>query len=528
MWPFIEELSVNSASVPVTVEKWVLVTTILASSMAFIDGSALNVALPALQRDLGISGSELLWVVNAYALFLSALLLVGGSLGDHYGRKRVFGLGIVIFTAASAACGLAQTAGALILMRAVQGVGAALLVPGSLAIISALVADERRGRAIGTWSAATTITTVAGPVLGGWLAGQGLWRAVFFINLPLGALALAILLRYVPENRDDSARGLDYLGGALATLGLAGLTYGFIEAPAFGLADPRILAALGLGVLALIVFTAVQLRSKHPLVPPRLFRSRTFTGANLLTLFLYAALSGALFFVPLNLVQAQGYPEAIAGFTILPFMLMLTLLSRWAGGLYERIGPRLPLIIGPAVAGAGFFLLALPGVTGGPPDYWTTYFPGILVLGIGMGVTVAPLTTAVLSAVPRQNTGTASGVNNAVARTAGVLAVAIMGALALVLFRGGLEQRALDLGLSQPQLEAVRAEAANLAEARPPDTLMPEQAAQVEASIAGIFVDTFRLLMLIAAALAWLSALLGALLVEPGAQRVAVAEAGTG
>lgn len=513
----------QARTVSISGEKWVLAATILASSMAFIDSTALNVALPALQRDLNTSGTELLWVVNAYALFLSALLLVGGSLGDHYGRKRIFGSGIIVFTGGSLACGLAPDSGMLIAARAVQGIGAALMVPGSLAIISALIADERRGPAIGTWSAATTITTAAGPLLGGWLAGQGLWRAVFFINLPLGVLALAILWRFVPENRDEHAGGLDIPGGLLATIALAGLTYGFIEAPSLGLADPRIVGALLIGIVGLIAFAVVELRSPHPMVPPRLFRSRTFSGANLLTLFLYAALNGALFFLPLNLVQIQGYPETVAGFAFMPFIIMLTLLSRWAGGLVARTGPRLPLTVGPAVAGIGFLLFALPGMTGGADDYWTTFFPGVLVLGVGMGITVAPLTTTVLGAVPRQNSGTASGINNAVARTAGVLAIAILGAVALVTFGGGLEQRAVSMGLDEPALAALRVEAARLAEAQPPAGLTPPMADQMRGEIAWAFVDTFRFISMVAAVMAWLSALLAALLVAPRRQETASA-----
>jgi EmrB/QacA subfamily drug resistance transporter len=496
-------------------ENWVLLATILASSMAFIDTTALNVALPALQADLNVSGAQLLWIVNAYALFLSSLILVGGSLGDIYGRKRVFMAGIVLFTLSSAACGLAGSANVLIAARAVQGVGGALMVPGSLAILSALFAPERRGRAIGTWSMFSTLTTILGPVLGGWLAGQGLWRVVFFINLPLAAIALFVLATRVPESRNESApKQLDFMGALLATLGLAGLTYGFIEAPAAGLSDPRILLTLGGGILALVVFVIVESRSDHPMVPLRLFKSRTFSGTNALTLFLYAALSGALFFVPLNLIQVQGYPEAVAGFTMLPFAILLTIISRWAGGWVDRIGARLPLIIGPAVAGIGFFLFAFPGLTAGPQDYWTSFFPAIFMLGVGMGITVAPLTTAVMGSAPAESSGTASGINNAVARTAGVLAVAILGAVALVSFSSSLDARTAYLDLSDSQGTELHAEASKLADAAPPADLSDEAAAGVETAVKLAFIDAFHLVAVIAAVMAWFSALLAALLVE--------------
>ena len=319
--------------VSVATGRWVLFATVLASSMAFIDGSALNVALPVLQHDLGASGTELLWIVNGYALLLAALILLGGSLGDHYGRKRVFGLGIALFATASFFCGIAPSTGFLIAARAVQGSGGALMVPGSLALISASFGPTRRGRAIGTWGAFSTLTTVGGPIIGGFLASAGLWRGVFFINLPLAVLALVALAAKVPESRDPSlSRALDGPGAALATVGLAGVTAGFLEAPQLGWTDPLILLALIGGVAALVAFVVVEARSPHPLVSLHLFRSRTFSGTNLMTLFLYGALGGALVFFPLNLIQVQGYDPAIAGFAFLPFAILLIALSRWAGG----------------------------------------------------------------------------------------------------------------------------------------------------------------------------------------------------
>jgi EmrB/QacA subfamily drug resistance transporter len=496
-------------------ERWVLVATILASSMAFIDGSALNVALPALQTDLNIGGAALLWVVNAYSLFLSALILVGGSLGDLYGRKRIFTMGIILFTASSLVCGLSPSIEILIIARAVQGVGGALMVPGSLAILSASVRPEKRGQAIGTWSTFSTLTTLGGPILGGALAQAGLWRAVFFVNLPIALIALYILRRYVPESHDESApHQLDYPGAALATLGLAGITFGFIQAPELGMTHPLILFTLIGGVLALIAFVVVENRSDHPIVPLKLFKSRTFSGTNALTLFLYAALNGVLFFFSLNLIQIQGYPANLAGYSLLPFSLSLAFLSRRTGALADRIGPRIPLTVGPALAGIGFFVFSLPGLTNGANDYWTTYFPAVVLLGIGMGITVAPLTTAVMGSAPSESTGVASGINNTVARTAGVLAIAILGALALTVFSNMVEMRTAS-DYPPEMVTALRMETRKLADAQVPAGLSPEMSQNVESIFQMSFIYTFRLICIIGAVLAWISAALAWWLVEP-------------
>lgn len=493
----------------------VLLATILASSMAFIDSSALDVSASALQLDLGLNGSQLLWVVNAYLLFLSSLILVGGSLGDRYGRKRIFMIGIFLFTAASVACGFAQDANFLIAARAVQGIGGALMVPGSLAIISAYFPPDQRGKAIGTWSTFSTLTTLGGPVLGGWLAGHGLWRAVFFINVPLAAIALYTLVRHVPESRAERAEGrLDIPGAALATIGLAALTFGFLQAPDYGLSDARVLGALALGVVALVAFLMVEARSPNPMMPLRLFRSHTFSGANLLTLFLYAALRVAPFFFTLNLIQVQGYPPEVAGATFLPFSILLALMSRWSGGLIDRIGARIPLIVGPAITALGFALMALPGITAGPEQYWTTYFPSVIALGIGMGITVAPLTTAVMGSAPQGSTGVASGINNAVARTAGVLAVAILGAFAIGIFGSNLDARTNTLDIPEQAKVELREQAPQFGAAMPPASLTAEQAASASEAIKLSFVDTFRLIAGIATVLAALSAVMAALLIE--------------
>ncbi len=500
-------------------ELWVLVAAILASSMAFIDGSALNVALPALQEDLGATGSEVLWIVNGYLLMLASLILVGGSLGDLYGRRRVFAVGIGLFTAASSACGLAPTTGVLIVARVVQGLGAALMVPGSLAIISAAFPPERRGQAIGTWSAFSTITTIGGPVIGGFLAQAGLWRFVFFINLPLGAIALYALLTYVPESRNEQApRGLDIRGALLNVVALGAMTFGFIELGRLGIADglqsPVVLASLAAGVIGLVVFVLAEAKSAHPMVPLGLFRSRTFSGVNLMTLFLYAGLTGVFFFTSLNLIQIQGYSESFAGLTFIPFTILLALLSRWSGGLIARYGPRLPLTVGPSIVGVSFILLALPGKTAGESAFFTTYFPAIVLSGIGMGVTVAPLTTAVMGAVSTSYSGVASGVSNAITRTAQVLATAIFGAIMLVMFSGSLTAQVDTLDLSDAQRATVLAEAQKLGGAQVPDTLVAAQADAVQAAYDAAFIAGYRVVAVVSAILAWISAIIAWLWLE--------------
>lgn len=480
---------------------WILAATILGSSLAFIDGSTVNVALPALQRSLGATVTDIQWVVNAYTLFLASLILFGGSLGDHFGRKRIFALGVVVFALASAWCGLAPNTGQLILARAVQGVGGALLVPGSLAIISATFPDEERGQAIGLWSGFSAITSAVGPVLGGWLIDTLSWRWIFFINLPVALLVVFFLLR-VPESRDPEARRLDLGGAALVTLGLGALTYSLLRAGERGLGDSGVLLTLVLGIVFLVAFVGLEARLKEPMVPLGLFASSTFSGTNLLTLLLYGALAGALFFLPLNLIQIQGYSATAAGAALLPFVLLLSFLSRWAGGLITRYGARLPLTVGPLVVALAFLLYMLPGIGG---SYWLTFFPPAVVLGLGMTLVVAPLTTTVMGAVPEQYAGTASGINNAASRVAGLLAIALFGLLMLAVFSTALERGLGGLELPTTAQEAVLAQRTDLANITLPEGLDATQKERVTEVVGTAYLTGFRVVMALSALLAVLS-----------------------
>lgn len=501
-----------AAPCPKASEPWILAATILGSSMAFIDGTVVNVALPALQKSLNATVVDVQWVVEAYALFLAALLLVGGSLGDHFGRRRIYTIGVGLFALASVWCGLASNINQLIIARAAQGVGGALLVPGSLAIISASFSEDKRGKAIGTWSGFTAITAAIGPVLGGWLIEHVSWRAVFFINVPLALAVLVLVFLHVPESRDEDSQGLDWLGAALATLALGGIVYGLIESSRMGFRNPAILTGLIGGVVTAIVFVIVESRVRNPMLPLKLFKSTNFSGANMLTLFLYTALSGALFFLPLNLIQVQGYSATGAGAGLLPFIVIMFLLSRWSGGLIKRYGAKLPLVIGPIVAAAGLTLFTLPGANAG--TYWSTFFPAVVVLGLGMAISVAPLTTTVMNSVSQNRAGVASGINNAVSRTAGLLAIAVLGIVMMHSFNGELDRRMETLGVTPEVKQALVQQRMRLAAAEIPAGVDPTLGVTLKQAINESFVAGFRMVTMVCAALALLSALSAWWLVE--------------
>jgi EmrB/QacA subfamily drug resistance transporter len=500
---------------------WVLAATIIGSAMAFIDGTVVNVALPQMQQRLEATAVDAQWIVEAYALFLAALILVGGSLGDHYGRRRIFLLGVGIFTVASVACALALTPQQLIAARAVQGVGGALLVPGSLAIIGASFREEDRGKAIGTWSGFSGITTAIGPVVGGYLVDNVSWRAAFLLNVPLATAVLLIALRYVPESRDPDSRRLDVPGAVLATVGLGGIVYGLINSSLAGFGSAAVILSLFLGTLALVAFVAREQRTQDPMLPLTLFRSRNFSGANLLTLLLYAALGGALYFLPFALIQVHGYSATAAGSAFLPFVIITFLMSRWAGGLVTRYGARLPLIIGPVIAATGFILFAIPGTEG---SYWTTFFPAIVVLGFGMSFVIAPLTTTALNSVEGRHSGLASGVNNAVSRTASLIAIPVLGIFVFVVFSASLDAQVATLDLSQGAHQQLEAQKVNLGAAQVPEGLGDETAA-VQRAIRESFVAGFRVAMFVAVGLALASAVAAGIMIEGKGQPVSSEEA---
>ena len=439
---------VQSALAPVQTlsaarKRWVLIATVLGSSLTFIDGSALGVALPTIQHDLGAGPAAAQWISNAYLLMLGALVLIGGAAGDRFGRRRVFLIGVSIFALASIACGLAPTVEILIGGRALQGIGAALLTPGALALIGSAFPPEERGKAFGAWAGAGALFGMVGPLVGGWLSDHAGWRFIFWINGPLAALTMAVGVRALLESRDGDARGLDGLGGLLAMTGLAALTWSLISAPDRGWDDPAVVIGLICGGGALAAFLRAEARERYPMMPLALFRSPVFSGMNLLTLLLYFALGGAMFFLPFDLIRVQGFSATMAGAAMLPFAVIMGLFSGLAGRLADRFGARLSLAVGPGLAGIGLGLLALPGPGAG---YVDGPLAGMTVLAIGMTLAVGPLTAAVMGAVEPARAGVASGVNNAMARIAGLLAVALLGALMSSVFVdrvGGTDARIL-------------------------------------------------------------------------------------
>lgn len=509
---------------PRAAQRWTLVAAILGSALAFIDGTVANVALPALQQALGANAYQAQWVIESYALTLAALLLIGGALGDRFGRRRVFMLGVLIFTGASVLCGLSGGIVALIAARAVQGVGAALMVPGSLALISAAFPQAERGAAIGTWSAFGGVAAAIGPLVGGYLIDRLDWTWAFLVNAPPGLLLLAICALKVPADRPDAERrAIDVAGALLATAGLAGVVFALIEAPSRGWTAAAVWGSAAAGLLCLAGFVRVQARARAPMLPLGLFRSADFTGANVLTLLLYAALGGGLYYLPLNLIQVQGLGATAAGAAMLPFIALLFVLSRWAGRRADRSGARRPLVIGPVIAAVGFALFAVPGVGSG---YWLGFFPAVCVLGVGMGITVAPLTTTVMNAAGEQMAGVASGVNNAVSRTAAVLAIALFGVVMAAVFDAALSTRLEAMQLPPQARQAVLAQHDRLAAIRPPEGLGASQRDAVAHAVAEAFVAGFRVVMALCAALALLSAFSAWRLIDRGPRRTSPTAAG--
>ena len=516
-----DELAIRShPSVPAcaAARHWVLAAAVLGSTLAYIDESVVNVALPAIETDLHTTLPAMQWVINAYTLCMSALLLIGGAAADRFGRRLMFVIGVSLFAVASPGCGLAKDVTVLLAGRAVSGIGAALLVPCSLALISSAYEEHERGAAIGIWSGASAIAAGAAPLLGGGLVDHWSWRVIFLINPLLALPTLWIALTRVPESRDAEAPpGVDWLGSLLAFAGLGALVYGLIASSDRGWTHPAVVTSLVVGAGLLILFIIAERRSRAPMMPLELFRSPTFSGINLLTLLLYGGLGGGFFFLPFLLIQARGFSALAAGAAYLPFTVILGALSRWSGGLIDRFGARGPLIVGPTIAAGGFALLALSR-----EPYWTILLP-MIVIGFGMAVTVAPLTTAVLNAVPTHRTGVASGINNAVASVGGLLVIAVLGSLAV-----GAMSRSLERHLENPAAppEVRRAvEAARGGFVMPPlPAGLPEgERRRAHAIVAASIEDTVRVALWIAAALSLAGALTAVGMLPRGGRRPAAA-----
>ena len=472
---------------------FILVATILASAMGFIDGSVVTIALPSIERDLSAPFETLQWVVNGYTLTLGSILLIGGAAGDRYGRRRVFLIGIVIFTSASVACALASSITMLIGARLVQGIGAALMIPQSLAIITASFPKTVRGQAIGVWTAASAITTALGPPLGGFLIDALSWRAAFWINCPIACAVIWLTLTHVPESRNDAETGeLDWLGGLLAVLALGALTGGLSLASASSSLSSFSLISFGIAALAFVLFGTREGRVSQPLLPPALLQSRQFAAANLLTLLLYGAFSAVLFLLPFDLIVRRGFGASEAGFVFLPIGVVIGLASRSAGRWADRVGPRLPLILGSANVALAAILLALS-----PANLWLGAVGPVPLMAIGMAMVVAPLTTAVMNAVPEAEFGIASAVNNAASRLAGLSSVLIVGLAASLLY--GHELQSLSIDGTQELRFGV----------------LPDPSSPARAPLEAAFLYAYQKAMLIAAVLAGLAAVAGAVLVRP-------------
>ena len=484
-------------------EKWILAATIIASTMAFSDMTIVNVALPVLQHSLGASFAAVQWVVESYTLVLSALILVGGAIGDLYGRRRVFMIGIAIFAASSAACGLAQDPATLVIARGVQGLGAALMMPGSLAIVSASFPRERQGDAIGLWSATTGISMAIAPAFGGWLIDTLSWHAAFLINLPLAALAFGLTWWKVPESRASRVRRLDLAGMLLAIVGLGSLTYGLIAAGERSFAHPLAFGPMLLGAAALALFVLAEKRVRDPMIPLSLFRLPNFGGIQAFTFLLWAALHGTAFFVPFRLMQIQGFAPTEAGMALLPLVVVSSLLSRWFGRVADKVQPRILLVAGACLTGSGFLLLAIPDAS---TPYLTGFMPALLLMGIGMGVCQVPVTVVALNAAGPSNVGTSSAINNMAARTGGLIAIAAFG---LILAHGYNSALTADLkaaGLPEAVQQALELQRAKLAASTIPADLPPDQQAAAAAVVKAAFITGYRWAMLIAGAMAFFSA----------------------
>ncbi len=479
---------------------WVLFSTISAASMAFVASSSLNVALPAIQVELGARGADLIWIPNAYVMVQASLIVVTGSLGDHYGRKRVCLVGILLFALASVICGFSTTTNVIIAGRLAQGVGSSMIVPNSLAIVSAHFSRRGQGWAIGLWSGFTVLMAGMAPFFAGVVTDLGMWRLVFLIHIPLGVLAALVLFRYVPESFDRKApRRMSVFGALLVILGLGGITFGFIESSTFGFGSPVIMLSIGGGIVAVAIFLRDEREGKHAILPLWLFRSRTFTSSNMISLVFHGVIQPALLYLPLNLIQVQGYSATFTGLSIIPLILVATLGSALVGPLLDRHGPRIPMAFGLLIVAVGFLAFASVGVTDGESAYLSSFFLPVVLFGFGFGLSFAPLTMAAMASAPQNNAGIASGVNHTMSRVGQVLVVGILGGLAISWFGQLLMNDAYVRALPAEAQTHLAAESVYLVETSIPDWLSAEEQAQVNQAIKEAFASTFNILMVIGA-----------------------------
>lgn len=507
------EVALRSTSAGATTrmprKTWVLVAAVLGSTMAFVDESVVNVALPRIENDLHASLAAMQWVVNAYTLCMSALLLTGGATADRFGRRLIFLIGTAVFAIASIGCGLAPTIHVLLIARALQGAGAALLVPCSLALIAAAYDEKERGAAIGVWSGASAIAAGAAPLIGGWLVDHSTWRSIFLINPLIAVAALWIALIRVPESRDAAApRTLDWAGAVLAFLGLACLVYGLTASAKLGLGHLTVLGPILASAALFLAFLRTERISAEPMMPLELFHSTRFSGVNLLTLLLYGALGGAFFFLPFLLIQADGFSATAAGAVYLPFTVILGVLSRWAGRLGDRFGARWPLIVGPTLTAVGLALLPVSAS-------YAAILTSMTVLGFGMAITVAPLTTTVFDSVPASRTGIASGINNAVASTGALLLIALLGSVSSGMFDRSLERHLTETRASAPVTDAVRLARNGFVVPPLPGNLSDPERRLARSIVVSSLTDTVRTALWIAALLALAGGVSAALMIHP-------------
>ncbi len=468
--------------------------------MAFVASSSLNVALPAIQVELNARGADLIWIPNAYVMVQASLIVVTGSMGDHYGRKRVCMMGILLFGLASVICGFSTTTNVIIAGRLAQGVGSSMIVPNSLAIVSAHFSRKGQGWAIGLWSGFTVLMAGMAPFFAGVVTDLGMWRLVFLIHIPLGILAALILLRYVPESFDrKSPRRMSIFGALLIILGLGGITFGFIESSTFGFGSPIIMVAISGGLIAVALFLHGERNNKHGILPLWLFRSRTFSSANTISLVFHGVIQPALLYLPLNLIQVQGYSATFTGLSIIPLILVATLGSTLVGPLLDRRGPRVPMAIGLFIVAIGFFAFARVGVTGGESEYLSTFFLPVVLFGFGFGLSFAPLTMAAMASAPDNNAGIASGVNHTVSRVGQVLVVGVLGGLAITWFGQLLMNDSYIRSLPAEAQTHLAADAGDLVQTSIPDWLSPAEQEQVYQAIRLSFTSTFSILMVIGA-----------------------------